>query len=143
MGLPRAIWDLRRAKTSLCILFWLEHKFAASLLAQSRDFYRCHLHQLVTVKPDFFFFWYRQMRNCLSVKFRRRVCQILRANTGNSRKCGSACGITSATLTYKWLARAVRVASFNSRCSKSNLDSVGDSHLVAIGYGLAMIFSTR
>ena len=35
------------------VLAW-EHKLAASLLAQSRDFYRCHLHQLVTVKPDFF-----------------------------------------------------------------------------------------
>ena len=34
-------------------LAW-EHKLAASLLAQSRDFYRCHLHQLVTVKSDFF-----------------------------------------------------------------------------------------
>ena len=30
-----------------------EHKFAVSLLAQSRDFYRCLLHQLVTVKPAF------------------------------------------------------------------------------------------
>ena len=34
-------------------LAW-EHTLAASLLAQSRDFYRCHLHQLVTVKSDFF-----------------------------------------------------------------------------------------
>ena len=51
------------------------------------------------------------MRRCMSVKFRRRVCQILRANTGNPRMCGSACRITSATLTCKWLARAVRVGS--------------------------------
>ena len=35
---------------------------------------------------------------------------------------GSACGITSATLNYTRLVRAVSVASFNSRCSKSNLD---------------------
>ena len=61
---------------------------------------------------------YGQMRNCMSVKLRRRVCQIFRANTRNPRMCGS----TSGTLTCKWLARAVRVASFNSRCSKSNLD---------------------
>ena len=74
------------------VLAW-EHKLAASLLAQSRE-----------VEPVFFF-WYRgsgqslgivqtprtrgfgQMRNCMSAKFRRRVCQILRANTGNPRMC--------------------------------------------------------
>ena len=60
------------------------------------------------------------MRNCMSVKFRRRVCQILRANTGNPRMCGSACRITSATLTCKWLA-----GQFQLKMLKKQFGSVG------------------
>ena len=50
--LPQARWDLRRALevSTHTVLAW-EQKLAISSW-QSRDFYRCHLHQFVAVKSD-------------------------------------------------------------------------------------------
>ena len=62
LALKRTVGGLAACKMGLAtcqhvsvhsVLAW-EHKAAASLLAQSRVFYRCHLHQLVSVKLDFF-----------------------------------------------------------------------------------------
>ena len=60
----------------------------------------------------------------MSVKLRRRVCQILLANTGNPRICGSDCGTTSATLTYKWLVRGGS-GQFQLKKLKKQIGSVG------------------
>ena len=44
---------------------------------------------------------------------RKKTCKKKRARCGKPEEVRSACGITSATLTYRWLARAARVLSFN------------------------------
>ena len=67
LALKRTVGGLATCKMGLATcqdvsvhtVFAWEHKLAASLFAQSRDFYRCHLHQLVTVPRKWAIIGYR------------------------------------------------------------------------------------
>ena len=76
LALKRTVGGLAACKMGLAtcqdvsvhtVLAW-EHKLAATLLAQYRDFYRCHLHQIVTVEPDFFFSTEEVGNHCVSCR---------------------------------------------------------------------------